>query len=56
MSANNLFSEKGFDQPCTEDTECRTTLICKSENCTCPSTSTHYRHSMGDKDKCEQSK
>ena len=54
MSANNLFSEKGFDQPCTEDTECRTTLICASDKCTCPST--HYRYSLAGKVKCENSK
>ena len=54
MSANDLFSEKRFDQPCTEDTECRTTLICRSNKCTCPST--HYRQSLAGTDKCEQSK
>ena len=52
MSENGLFSEKGFDQPCSQDIECGIPLECIDEKCTCPSA--HYR--LFDAERCEQSK
>ena len=41
MSANDIFSGKGFDTSCAKNTDCSTALNCHGGRCTCPSS--HYR-------------